>query len=376
MDRRGFLGGLIGASGAWAYRKVPLLVRLGSSPEPIPPIQDPRLKALADVALDAARTSGARYTDVRLTHTRKRVFDGDFGLNSEAMAVGVRAMVAGYWGFASGPAWSREEMARLGSEAVHQAKANTVDGPREVTLAPVQSVPNGHWVMPARDPFEVSPFEISDFLKGLQIFGEEQPNVLVHPKAVFVTQGKLLATSEGSYCSQQLYRSWGSYRITVVDPKSDERAQRDLLCLSPAGLGWELWTAPNIPQVREHGIREEILQVIQLMKADLKLPVKPVEVGRYDTIFDAASIQNIAAQSLGQATQLDRALGFEANESGTSYLNDPTRMVGTYAAGSQLLTFTGSRSVPGGAATVRWDDEGVPPDECTLVKDGVLQDLN
>lgn len=50
-------------------------------------------------------------------------------------------------------------------------------------------------------------------------------------------------------------------------------------------------------------------------------------------------------------------------------------MVGNYQAGSSLLTITGNRSEPGGCATVQWDDEGVVPDEFTLVEDGVLTDF-
>jgi TldD protein len=50
-------------------------------------------------------------------------------------------------------------------------------------------------------------------------------------------------------------------------------------------------------------------------------------------------------------------------------------MIGSYEAGASVLTLTADRSERGGAATVRWDDEGVEPDTFPLVKGGVLTDF-
>src|SRR5688572_10217939 len=83
----------------------PLLAQLDGAPEPVPAIRDPRLKALALRAIDAARSAGATYADVRLTHTRTRGFRGNPQPpgDRESIVVGARALVDGYWGFASGP---------------------------------------------------------------------------------------------------------------------------------------------------------------------------------------------------------------------------------------------------------------------------------
>jgi TldD protein len=50
-------------------------------------------------------------------------------------------------------------------------------------------------------------------------------------------------------------------------------------------------------------------------------------------------------------------------------------MVGSYQTGGPLVTLTANRSEPGGAATVKWDDDGVAPDDFTLVRDGVVVDF-
>jgi TldD protein len=79
--------------------------------------------------------------------------------------------------------------------------------------------------------------------------------------------------------------------------------------------------------------------------------------------------------TLGLATQLDRALGYEANASGTSYVNDPLAMLGTFQIASPLVTVTANRSAPAQLATVHWDAEGVVPEDVTLIQHGVVVDF-
>lgn len=367
VNRRDFLraGATVAAMAAVPR---PLLVKLDRVFEPQPPIQDPRLQDLAGKALEAARSAGATYADVRLTHDWLRIVQTNAEQDSESMHVGVRTLVDGYWGFASSPVWSPDEMARLGREAVHQARTNALGKARVVNLAPAPAVQNGHWVMPVKvDPFQISPFEIQDFLRSLSIYTGRTPNVgVVKNQARFVMQEKAFASTEGSYCTQRLHLTKGTLviRAGFDDGQQDSRSV-DLL--SPAGVGWELY--------RDQPLREAIRQLIAEMEADHKLPVKPVDVGRYDTVFDAVSVVNLIDGTLGPATELDRALGYEANAGGTSYLNTPFEMLGTYQAGAPLLTVTGNRSDLGGCATVQWDDEGVVPDEFPLVQDGVLVDF-
>jgi TldD protein len=370
--RRAFLktGATAATLAAVASAPRPLLAQLGRrSPEPVPPPDDPRLKELATRAIEAARSAGAVYADARLTHVCQRELTIGTIMESELLTVGVRALVSGYWGFASGPVWSPDEMARLGREACHQAKANTLGKVRTVDLAPVTLVSDGHWMTPVKiDPFEVSPFEVNDFLRSLEIFVEQSlRNSIRGNSCQFYKQNKVFASTAGSYFSQRTYRTAGTFVMQVVtdDRKKDDQAMLD--CLSPAGVGWEMY--------RDQPLREKLRQLSEEVKADLALPMKPVDVGRYDTILDAASVINLLSGTLGAATELDRALGYEANAGGTSYINDPFGMIGTYQMGAPSLTVTGNRSEPGGAATVKWDDEGVAPDEFTLVKDGVLVDF-
>jgi len=361
------LGAKATAAAALASLPRPLMAQLTGEGrwEPAPPIDDPRLKDLALRALEAARTAGASYADVRLTHDWGR--DLQAGVHdSERLTVGVRALVGGYWGFASGPVWSSDEMVRLGREAYHQAKTNGLGKPRSVDLAPVPAVSDGHWLMPVKlDPFEIHPFELTDYLTSLAIFAKETPDIAAQLDCSFFKQEKAFASTVGSYCTQRTYLTAGRFDVTL--DRNHKRVGGSVGNLSPAGMGWEL--------IRDQPLREAFRRTVAELEEILKLPVKPLDVGRYDTLLDANPVAMLMDRTLGYATELDRALGFEANAGGTSFLNDPAAMLGSYRAGAPLFSVTANRSEPGGCATVKWDDEGVAPDDFALVKDGVLTDF-
>jgi len=75
-------------------------------------------------------------------------------------------------------------------------------------------------------------------------------------------------------------------------------------------------------------------------------------------------------ESVGHATELDRALGYEANYAGTSFAT--VDRLGTLQYGSPVMNVVADRTTPHGLATVGYDDEGVAAQRWDLVRDGVL----
>lgn len=351
----------------------PILAQIGAVlPDPDQTIRDPMVKEFALRAIESAMAAGASYADVRLTHTRSRMAAGSDKnrapfRTTEGLAVGVRSLVDGYWGFAGGRLWTPDEMARVGRESVAQARALAIGPVREADLAPIRVPVDSHWVMPVEiDPFEASFYEIHDFLVSLSIFVARHPGFAVEGNtATFRVQEKAFASSEGAYCTQKLYLTSGELGIRLN--KQGRGLKLQLNTLTPAGMGWELY--------KGQPLRDQIRRLMDEMEEDLAMPVKPVEVGRYNVVCDALTMADLATRTIGSAAQLDRVFGYEANASGTSYLNAPHEMLGSYEAGAPILTLTANRSERGGAATVAWDDEGVQPDEFVLVQDGVLQDF-
>ena len=66
-----------------------------------------------------------------------------------------------------------------------------------------------------------------------------------------------------------------------------------------------------------------------------------------------------STRSIAHPTELDRALGFEANYAGTSFVAPPEKVLGQLKYGPPLMNIQGDRSQDGSLAACGWDDEGV-----------------
>ena len=77
-------------------------------------------------------------------------------------------------------------------------------------------------------------------------------------------------------------------------------------------------------------------------------------------------------ESVGHSTELDRALWWEANYAGTSFLKPED--AGKLKFGAPIVNFVADRIQPAGLATVGFDEEGVPAQRWYLVKNGIFVD--
>lgn len=338
------------------------------------------LLALATRAVDAARTAGATYADARLTRTVAHDIETDYMsvtggrvTDGERIGVGVRALVNGYWGFAASPIWTADEMVRLARMAVTQAQENARGTSRRVEIGHIPAA-RGTWTMPGIDPFTIPIEEKLDFLNSWRQSVNELSLAgvslwLMPSQMSFSRLESVLASTDDIRVSQTRYLSSGNIQFAVKS--ADLRAQHDYHAIVQGiglqGRGWEMFLDADIPGQ----IPQRLVEAAELCWAQRK----PVESSRYTVVCDATTVAALVEDTIGAATQLDRALGYEADAAGTSYLGpDPLAFLGTYRVGSPLLTVTGNRTDPGGAATVRWDDDGVEPQAFTLVRDGMLVD--
>lgn len=351
-------------------------------------IDETDVRVLALRAIDAAKAAGAGYADVRLTRTLDQAIkvddvftlkelhghdwrpnDGFLG-EGEELGIGIRVFVDGCPGFASSPYWETAEVDRLAQEAVRQAKANARGGTSSPAWAPAPPV-TGKWSTPVTyDPFVISIEEKLDFMASwcqmVRAFPWSDDGRCV---ARFTRQERALATSNGTYVTQTLFSAEGSFRFRRDVLQGGQRfGDVSAQGLRLAGAGWEYFLDANIPEQIPHLFE-------QALESSRSLPVKPGDIGRYDVVLDAETMSSLVETTIGTPTQVDRALGYEANASGTSYLGpDPLALLGNFQVASPLVTVTANRSMPRGLGTVKWDDEGVEPDEFPLVQDGILVD--
>lgn len=383
LTRREFLQ----QSGAVAAAGLAITPRLPLSRRPLTVFDPTAVRALAMTALTAATAAGAQYADVRITLIKRwEVWEstgwgwgvtnttsaGAYGTRSDSLAIGVRVLAGGGWGFSSTTIWTPDEAARVGKDAVRQARTLARPGTAPVELAAASRVVDGEWSTPIeRDPFVVSREEILDTITGTSYYTLRRwgtPTIV----ASVMRQESAFASSEGSYLTQVRYQA-GAKVITSIRPEYDKhqftghRPQAAGYLIPLAGRGWEYLGRAPWHQLVERQIAEQ--------EEYLALPIKPVEVGRYDVVLDPSTAARLLSSTIGVATELDRALGYEANATGTSYLSDPVAMLGREQIGAPLLNVVANRSLNGGLATAKWDDEGVETGEIQLVKDGILNDF-
>lgn len=74
-------------------------------------------------------------------------------------------------------------------------------------------------------------------------------------------------------------------------------------------------------------------------------------------MIDPSNLWLTIHESVGHATELDRALGYEAAYAGTSFATFD--QLGTLVYGSPVMNVTGDRTVEHGLSTIGYDDEGV-----------------
>ncbi len=96
--------------------------------------------------------------------------------------------------------------------------------------------------------------------------------------------------------------------------------------------------------------------------------------GPYDLILEPTNLWLTIHESIGHATELDRAIGEEANYAGTSFVAPPEKMLGQLRYGPDFMNIQADRTQEGSLSRVAWDDEGVPADQWLLVERGVFKD--
>jgi TldD protein len=99
-----------------------------------------------------------------------------------------------------------------------------------------------------------------------------------------------------------------------------------------------------------------------------------VEPGRYDLLLHPSNMWLTIHETVAHPTELDRALGFEANYAGTSFVAPPDQVLGKLKFGSDVMNIVGDREQPGSLGAIGWDDEAVKPTKFDIIKNGVFVD--
>jgi len=358
LDRREFVK-LAGAAGITAV----FGVQQTNAPGP-----DAAEKDLVLTALDAARSAGASYADVRITRgNRESIAARERQITnvskSETYGIGIRALVGGSWGFAATRELAKESVAATARQAVMIAASNDRVNPVKTPLAPVKKVADGRWITPHDiDPFTIPIEQKADLLfttneEALRVKGVRFVNSSINS----IRESRLLGTTEGSVIQQTLLRIGPNVNVTAVSSDNSDFQTRNA-SLAPRSAGWEYVIGLDM--------KENVLRWAE--EAAAKLTATPVQAGVWDLVLHPSHLWLTIHESIGHPTELDRAMGYEANFAGTSFLSPPEKVLNKFRYGPALMNVIGNRTEPGGCSTCGWDDEGVPAQSWPIIDKGIF----
>lgn len=326
------------------------------------------IRNLLQTTLDAALSNGAAYADARITRTIVQTFSGfQFNISdAEFMNIGVRANSGSGWGFSSSSIIDMQSAVSTGESAAGQACSGR-DKYESLFHSQDYAAVTGEWSTPVEiDPFSVSIEEKLDFMRSWRdLASQYRYNVsAINPAMMFYRQERYFASSTGSFIKQKVTESRGFFPVAVGNGRQIP-VKMDTRGLVNSGRGWEMFSQSNLidqlPEMVEEGVRR------------LAFKFKPVEIGRFPIILDAVTAASVLDATIGVASQLDRAIGLEANSAGTGYLGpDPYTFLGKQNVASAQIQVKADRSRKNMLSTIGWDDDAVKPADFDIVKDGKL----
>jgi TldD protein len=332
-----------------------------------------KLKDLAAFALERAKKAGASYADVRINSYRTQVVamrsQPDFATGKlnhiptvadiESSGFGVRVIADGAWGFAAAHQVTKDAIESAAKDAVAIARASATLRREPVKLAPVAPYKDTYRTPIVKDPFDVPVGEKLDLLRSVN---DEVKKV----EGVFSANGtiaqrvehRFFASSEGSVIEQHVYQISPEVTATAVERgrKTKTRTYRP----HAVTAGWE---AVERARFTDHARRigEEAVN-------HLKAPSG--EPGVKDLVLLPTHLGLTIHESLGHSTELDRALGYEANFAGTSFLT--IEKLGRFRVGSDIVNVNGDRVKPESLSTCGYDDDGVKTRQFPILKKGIF----
>ncbi|HEY2448751.1 MAG TPA: TldD/PmbA family protein [Mycobacterium sp.] len=323
---------------------------------------------LADAALSAATAAGASHADLRIHRLVNEIIllrDGELetAVVDREIGLAVRVVVDGIWGFASHAELSPDVAADAARRAVSVARTLAALNTDRVELAPEPVYTDVTWV----SSYQIDPLEVptADKIAVLEDYsgrlltadGVDHVSASLHA----VKEQTFYADTFGSSITQQRVRLMPVLEAVTVDATCGFDSMRTLA--PPMGRGWEALAGDDV-----WNWTDELAQLPSQLAEKIKAP--GVTPGPTDLVIDPTNLWLTIHESIGHATEYDRAVGYESAYAGTSFAT-PDKL-GTLQYGSAVMNVTADRTVEFGLASIGYDDEGVAAQSWDLVRDGIF----
>ena len=323
----------------------------------------PTWQDFADLAIKRLAASGAEYGDIRIVHSSTQSIRGeDRRIASirdlDDVGFGIRVLTHGGWGFAASSILSLEEVPRVADLAIEIAKESASIAIEKVVLAG-ELVHRDRVVTPVRiDPFTVPLTQKTELLLATMDSLQAQSGVVRSSAELWARRDrKLFASTEGTRLEFDLLASSGECAATAL---YDGRFASRSFNTPPLRRGYELIEEADFVRQAPRIAREAVE----------KVQAPAVDAGSYDLGLDPEHLSLTMHESCGHPSELDRALGYEANYAGTSFLT--TDKLGTFRYGSPHVNLVADNTEPETLAATGYDDDGVICQKWDIVRDGLF----
>jgi TldD protein len=317
----------------------------------------------AELALKRIAASGAEYGDIRIQDSSTEHSEGEDRRIASIRDVrdtgfGVRVLYHGAWGFAASSILSLEEVPRVADLAVEIAKGSASVALEKVRLVP-EPVHRDRIVTPCRiDPFNVPLEKKTDLLLNTMETLQRQSGIARSSASLWARRDtKVFISTEGSRIEWDLLAGQGECTAIALH---EGRFSSRSFNTPHLRKGYEL--------IDEADLLREASRVAAQAVEKVKAPV--VDAGEYDLVLDPEHLSLTIHESCGHPSELDRALGYEANYAGTSFLTPDKQ--GSFRYGSSDVSLVADNTEPETLAATGYDDDGVMCQQWDIVRNGVF----
>jgi len=318
--------------------------------------------------LEEAVKAGATYADIRIGEILDEHLTVKNGIPEETNLLqtkgfGIRVMTKGAWGFAASVDLAKKEVKEIARKAVAIARASAKVKKKAVALKKASAKKDKYSTSVKKNPFKIPLEEKMETLMDAERIVAKQSPLIKVSYAFFRSkqEKKLFMSTEGAEIHQQI--SWCGGGLMAVAIKNGEVQRRSYPCSfrgNFATSGYEFFKSLKLTQHAKQVGKE----AVQLLKAE-KCPSTTT-----DLIITGDQLALQIHESCGHPTELDRALGMEADYAGTSFLT-PDKLK-KFRYGSEHVNIVADATVPRGLGTFGYDDEGTPARQVYLVKEGMF----
>lgn len=323
----------------------------------------PSWDEFAELALKRIAASGAEYGDIRILHGSSQTVTGeDRRIASirdvEDTGFGVRVLYHGAWGFAASSVLSLEEVPRVADLAIEIARGSASLAVEKVRLAE-EPVHRDRIVTHTRiDPFTVPLDKKADLLLSTMDTLHRHAGIVRSSASLWARRDrKLFVSTEGTHLEFELLAGHGDCTATALH---DGRFASRSFNTPHLRVGYELIEEADFLRAASRVAAEAVE----------KVNAPAVDAGSYGLVLDPEHLSLTIHESCGHPSELDRALGYEANYAGTSFLT-PENLV-SFRYGSPYVNLVADNQEPETLAATGYDDDGVACQKWDVVRDGIF----